>query len=71
MFPYQGTLQQFVRFTFVVSSFHQLTALHKAAISGYENVVVYLVGKGADTNTKNYLHVRQSLEGHGWGAELM
>ena len=70
---YQETLQQFFKswFTFVVSSSSQLTPLHMAAISGCKNVVVYLVGKGADINTKDYLHVRQSLEGHGWGAELM
>ena len=64
---YQGTLQQYFKswFTVVVSSFFQLTPLHKAAISGYKNVLVYLVGKGADVNTKGYLQVRQSLEGHG------
>ena len=46
----------------MVSSFCQLTPLHKAAIPGYKDVVVYLVSKGADINTKDYLHVRRG----GW-----
>ena len=49
----------------MISSFCQLTPLHMAAIPDNKDVVVYLAGKGADINTKDYLHVRRRLEGAG------
>ena len=49
----------------VISSFCQLTPLHKAVISDNKDVVVYLAGRGAKINTKDYLHVRRRLEGAG------
>ena len=48
--------------------FHQRTPLHRAAIYGHNDVVVYLVGRGAEINTKDLFQVcrlKQRLEGHG------